>query len=98
MPIIKELRAFYLPDSAKLGEYQRLEQILFGTVQAAENSSPQPKAVLEDQLLWEKDLAKKCKRPPFASIEQAANNYQCLCNEIYKRIRSLTGTTERPVR
>lgn len=79
-------------------EYQRLEQILFGTVQAAENSSPQPKAVLEDQLLWEKDLAKKCKRPPFASIEQAANNYQCLCNEIYKRIRSLTGTTERPVR
>ena len=38
------------------------------------------------------------KRPPFASIEQAANNYQCLCNEIYKRIRSLTGTTERPVR
>ena len=46
----------------------------------------------------EKDLAKKCKRPPFASIEQAANNYQCLCNEIYKRIRSLTGTTERPVR
>lgn len=30
-------------------EYQRLEQILFGTVQAAENSSPQPKAVLEDQ-------------------------------------------------
>lgn len=79
-------------------EYQRLEQILFGTVQAAENSSPQPKAVLEDQLLWEKDLAKKCKRPPFASIEQAANNYQCLCNEIYKRIRSLTGTAERPVR
>ena len=74
------------------------KQILFGTVQAAENSSPQPKAVLEDQLLWEKDLAKKCKRPPFASIEQAANNYQCLCNEIYKRIRSLTGTTERPVR
>ena len=62
-------------------EYQRLEQILFGTVQAAE-----------------KDLAKRCKRPPFASIEQAANNYQCLCNEIYKRIRSLTGTTERPVR
>lgn len=51
-----------------------------------------------EQILWEKDLAKKCKRPPFASIEQAANNYQCLCNEIYKRIRSLTGTTERPVR
>jgi len=77
-------------------EYQRLEQILFGTVQAAENSSPQPKTVLEDQLLWEKDLAKKCKRPPFASIEQAANNYQCLCNEIYKRIRSLTVLQNAP--
>ena len=35
-------------------EYQRLEQILFGTVQAAENSSSQPKKVLEEKLLWEK--------------------------------------------
>lgn len=70
-------------------EYQRLEQILFGTVQAAQNLSPQPKKVLEEQLLWEKDLAKKCKRTAFASIEQAANNYKCLCDEINKRIRQL---------
>ena len=70
-------------------EYQRLEQILFGTVQAAQNLGPQPKKVLEEQLLWEKDLAKKCKRTAFASIEQAANNYKCLCDEINKRIRQL---------
>ena len=63
-------------------EYQRLEQILFGTVQAAQNLSPQPNKVLEEQLLWEKDLAKKCKRTAFASIEQAANNYKCLCDEM----------------
>ena len=63
-------------------EYQRLEQILFGTVQAAQNLSRQPKKVLED-------LAKKCKRTAFASIEQAANNYKCLCDEINKRIRQL---------
>ena len=41
------------------------------------------------QLLWEKALAKKCKRTAFASIEQAANNYKCLCDEINKRIRQL---------
>lgn len=79
-------------------EYQRLENILFGIVQAAENSSLKPKDVLEEQLLWEKELAEKCKRSSFASIEQAASNYQCLCDEINKRIRFLTGTTKRPSR